>query len=141
MKRTIMATNQHRWTAMFSSRITERSFLTVSSYCRLTIGLQFVANHINKLSSCSTPFFPNLNWHYFRMITDDLKLAKMKTAATLLIGAVIMTPLVLYTIRRVQSRRMRRKIASEGFETATDILYPGKSRMFRQYRIGPVLPQ
>ena len=65
----------------------------------------------------------------------------MKTAAAVLIGAAILTPLVLYAIRRVQSKRMRRNIASEGFETASDVLYPGQRRSFRHYKIGPVIPQ
>jgi len=58
-----------------------------------------------------------------------------------ILGATALTPLVLYLVRRIQSSRMRRKIAAEGFETATDVLYPRKRRMFRQYKIGPVLPQ
>ena len=65
----------------------------------------------------------------------------MKIIITILTGAAALTPLVLYIIRRIQSSAMRRKIAAEGFETATDVLYPGKRRMFRQYKIGPVLPQ
>jgi hypothetical protein len=61
---------------------------------------------------------------------------------TIIAGAILtMTPLGLYIVRRIQSSRMRRKIAAEGFETATDILYPRKRRMFRQYKIGPVIPQ
>ena len=49
--------------------------------------------------------------------------------------------LTLYIVRRIQSRGMRRKIAAEGFETATDILYPDKRRRFSKYKIGPILPQ
>ena len=49
--------------------------------------------------------------------------------------------LALYIVRRIQSKQMRRKIAAEGFETATDVLYPHKRRMFSKHRIGPVLPQ
>jgi hypothetical protein len=65
----------------------------------------------------------------------------MKIVIIALIAAIVLAPVILYIIRRIQSSRMRRKIASEGFETATDILYPSKRRMFRQYKIGPVLPQ
>lgn len=65
----------------------------------------------------------------------------MKIVIITLIATIALAPFVLYIIRRIQSSRMRRKIASEGFETATDILYPSKRRMFRQYKIGPVLPQ
>lgn len=63
------------------------------------------------------------------------------TIVITILGATALTPLVLYLVRRIQSSRMRRKIAAEGFETATDVLYPRKRRMFRQYKIGPVLPQ
>ena len=65
----------------------------------------------------------------------------MKIIIIALIAAIVLAPFVLYIIRRIQSSRMRRKIASEGFETATDVLYPSKRRRFRQYKIGPVLPQ
>ena len=64
----------------------------------------------------------------------------MTIVITILVATAI-TPLVLYLVRRIQSSRMRRKIAAEGFETATDVLYPLKRRMFRHYKIGPVLAQ
>jgi hypothetical protein len=48
--------------------------------------------------------------------------------------------LALYIIRRIQNSKMLRKIAAEGFETATDILYPKKRRVFRKHKVGPVLP-
>jgi hypothetical protein len=48
------------------------------------------------------------------------KTQKMKTAITLLTVAAAGC-LALYIIRRVESRNMRKKIASEGFETATDV--------------------
>ena len=64
----------------------------------------------------------------------------IKTILILAIAAIAIGWLALYIVRRVQSRIMRRKIAAEGFETATDILYPHKRRMFSKYRIGPVVP-
>jgi len=69
------------------------------------------------------------------------KIGEMVILVSIFAGAISLVPVALYLLRRVQSRRMRRKIAAEGFETATDILYPRKRRLFRQYRIGPVLPQ
>ena len=63
----------------------------------------------------------------------------MKKAVTLLTVAAAGIA-VIYLIRRMESRNMRRKIASEGFETATDVLYPDRRRSFRKYRIGPILP-
>ncbi|HEY6504603.1 MAG TPA: hypothetical protein VIZ28_11560 [Chitinophagaceae bacterium] len=64
----------------------------------------------------------------------------MKTILILLVATVALGWVVLYIVRRVQSNMMRRKIAAQGFETATDVLYPRKRRMFSKYRIGPVLP-
>lgn len=65
----------------------------------------------------------------------------MKTLLILIAATLVTGWLVLYIVRRIQSKIMRRKISAEGFETATDILYPHKRRMFRKHRIGPVLPQ
>ena len=65
----------------------------------------------------------------------------MKKMTKVFILAAVATPLIIYTIRRIQSRKMRGKIADEGFETATDILYPDKKSSFSKYRVGPVLPQ
>ena len=64
----------------------------------------------------------------------------MKTAITILTVAATGF-LALYILRRLESRHMRSKISSEGFETATDVLYPDRRRTFSKYRIGPVLPQ
>jgi len=64
----------------------------------------------------------------------------MKTALTILTVAATGF-LALYIIRRIESRNMRKKISSEGFETATDVLYPDRRRTFSKYRIGPVIPQ
>jgi len=68
----------------------------------------------------------------------------MKTLLILSIATVAIVAagwFVLYIVRRIQNSKMLRKIAAEGFETATDILYPKKRRMFRKHKIGPVLPQ
>ena len=64
----------------------------------------------------------------------------MKTAVTILTVAAAGIA-ALYILRRLESRDMRRKISSEGFETATDVLYPDRRRSFSKYRIGPILPQ
>jgi hypothetical protein len=65
----------------------------------------------------------------------------MKTLLILLVASGVATWLVLYIVRRIQNSKMLRKIASEGFETAVDVLYPKKRRTFRKLKIGPVLPQ
>ena len=65
----------------------------------------------------------------------------IKTILILGVAAAAAGWLALYIVRRIQSIQMRRKIAAEGFETATDVLYPHKRGMFSKHRIGPVLPQ
>jgi hypothetical protein len=64
----------------------------------------------------------------------------IKIILILAVATIAMGWVVLYIVRRIQSSMMRRKIAAEGFETATDILYPHKRRMFSKYKIGPVVP-
>ena len=63
----------------------------------------------------------------------------MRTAVALLTVAAAGIA-AFYIIRRIESRNMRKKIASEGFETATAVLYPDRRRSFSNYRIGPILP-
>ena len=63
----------------------------------------------------------------------------MKTILILLLATIAIGWTVLFLVRRIQSRIMRKKIAAEGFETAIDILYPNKRRKFTKYRMGPVL--
>ncbi|MFI5128963.1 MAG: hypothetical protein ACHQFX_03180 [Chitinophagales bacterium] len=63
----------------------------------------------------------------------------MKTILILLPATAVIGWVVLYIVRRIQSKIMRKKIAAEGFETAIDILYPGKRRRLSKYMIGPVL--
>ena len=64
----------------------------------------------------------------------------MKTLLILLIASLAAGWVALYIVRRIQNSKMLRRIAAEGFETATDILYPKKRRMFRKHKVGPVLP-
>lgn len=57
----------------------------------------------------------------------------------IVVAATAMGWLVLYIVRRIQSKTMRKKIAAEGFETAMEVLYPHKRRRFSKYKMGPVL--
>ena len=63
----------------------------------------------------------------------------MKIILILLPATIVIGWAVLYIVRRIQSRIMRKKIAAEGFETAIDILYPRKRRLLSKFMIGPVL--
>ncbi|MEI9809417.1 MAG: hypothetical protein WDO16_16950 [Bacteroidota bacterium] len=48
----------------------------------------------------------------------------MKTILIILAVTAVSAPAVLYLVRRIQSSKMRRKIASEGFETAMGRIVP-----------------
>jgi hypothetical protein len=70
----------------------------------------------------------------------------MKTTSkiTLALAAVGAAALVIYVARRVNtkadSKRMLKQVADEGYETATDILFPGKKIAGSHLHYGPVLP-
>lgn len=42
--------------------------------------------------------------------------------------------------REYSSRKKLRQIADEGYETATDVLYPDDAELGRKLHYGPVLP-
>jgi NADH:ubiquinone oxidoreductase subunit 3 (subunit A) len=63
------------------------------------------------------------------------------TILILAVVALVTGWLILYIVRRIQSSKMRQKIASEGFETAMDVLYPHKRRKLSKYRMGPVVSE
>jgi hypothetical protein len=65
-----------------------------------------------------------------------------KTTALFFAGAaVVITGYLLYTSRRRKVRHQRAKqVSDEGYETAHDVLFPGKTKSGKlQY--GPVIPR
>lgn len=66
----------------------------------------------------------------------------MKTRKKLIYGtaAIVFTGLMVYAIRINNTRRRRKEVANEGYETAADILHPEKSNRFKKLHYGPVLP-
>ncbi|MEO5890027.1 MAG: hypothetical protein ABIQ31_07210 [Ferruginibacter sp.] len=67
----------------------------------------------------------------------------MKLSHKIAVGIVAMTAavIVLSVISgRSHKRRMLNKIADEGYETAQDVLYPGKNIQDKRLHFGPVLP-
>ena len=50
------------------------------------------------------------------------------------------TLLLLLTSKQKKKKRLR-KIAEEGYETASDILFPNKSNPSKKLHFGPVLPE
>lgn len=49
--------------------------------------------------------------------------------------------LVIYALRRHQSRRILNQVADEGYETAHDILFPNKKHRGRKLKYGMVHPE
>lgn len=67
----------------------------------------------------------------------------MKTRNKILLAtaALAVTGLLVYAAKRhKKTKRMLHKISEEGYETASDVLYPGKERRNSGLQYGPVLP-
>lgn len=54
-------------------------------------------------------------------------------------GAIALTSLLIVAFRRSNSKRVLRKVADEGYETAGDVLYPNRRKAYKTH-YGPVLP-
>ncbi|MDB5197850.1 MAG: hypothetical protein JWP88_2221 [Flaviaesturariibacter sp.] len=66
----------------------------------------------------------------------------MKTSTKIWGGLALaaVTGIIIYKIRRRNTRDMLQAISAEGYETAQDILYPKKGRRWGKLHYGPVLP-
>jgi len=65
---------------------------------------------------------------------------KNRSKITLVLAAIGTAALVIYVTRCVKTKRMLVKVSDEGYETAPDILFPGKDNTRKDLRYGPVLP-
>ena len=68
----------------------------------------------------------------------------MKKTNKILLGiaAVAAVGFVVYALRsRRQTAIRHARVADEGYETAHDILFPGKKSRHRKLHFGPVLPK
>lgn len=66
----------------------------------------------------------------------------MKRAVTIagFATAIAITGYIIYRVRKTIGVRMRESIAEEGYETASDILYPSQRLRGQNLQYGPVLP-
>lgn len=66
----------------------------------------------------------------------------MKLSQTIALGIAAMatTAIVVYVLRCSETKRMLNEIADEGYETAQDILFPGKDIQSKNLQYGPVIP-
>jgi hypothetical protein len=67
----------------------------------------------------------------------------MKTGVkiTFALAAIGAAAIMLCATRRVNTRRMMAKVSNEGYETAQDILFPGKAITGGKLQYGPVIPE
>ena len=47
---------------------------------------------------------------------------------------------IVFLLSRIKTKRMLHQISDEGYETAHDILFPGKSIKSKGLQYGPVIP-
>ena len=56
-------------------------------------------------------------------------------------AAIAVTGLLIYAVsRHKKEKHMLREIADEGYETAPDVMFPGKEKRNNNLKYGPVLP-
>jgi hypothetical protein len=63
-----------------------------------------------------------------------------KSLGTILVLASL-TGMGFYVAYRIKKHRKLRQVADNGYETAHDVLYPGKDIKSRKVRYGPILPE
>ena len=64
----------------------------------------------------------------------------MKQTLKVIVALTVVTGIGVLVVREVKRRRQLRKVADNGYETAHDVLFPGKKRKNKKLRYGPVLP-
>lgn len=65
---------------------------------------------------------------------------KLSQKIALSLAVVTAAGIVVYIARRSNTKRMLNQIADEGYETAQDILFPGKKIQAKHLQYGPVIP-
>ena len=65
----------------------------------------------------------------------------MKKSLRVVAGLAILAAAGIYIIRRINTRRALKHVADNGYETAHDVLYPGKKIRSRKVRYGPIHPR
>jgi len=65
---------------------------------------------------------------------------KNTSKITLALAVIGTAAIVVYAARTIKSKRRLIKVSDEGYETAADILYPGKISNGKELHYGPVIP-
>lgn len=64
---------------------------------------------------------------------------KRKSTLPLILATIGIAVITVLMLRRKKKKKMLTRVAEEGYETAADILYPGKS-VSSKLHYGPVIP-
>jgi hypothetical protein len=64
----------------------------------------------------------------------------MTKRSKIIIGLAVISGIGIYLIRRLNTRRRLEEVADNGYETASDILFPGQAIRSKKLHYGPVLP-
>jgi LPXTG-motif cell wall-anchored protein len=64
----------------------------------------------------------------------------MNLVLQIMIGLVLLSGAGFYLLRKFKTRRKLKEVADNGYETARDVLYPGKSIGSSKLHYGPVHP-
>ena len=65
---------------------------------------------------------------------------KKTLKVALAVSVVVAIGVIVASSRRKKATKMLDQVADEGYETAHDILFPGKKSHKKELRYGPVLP-
>lgn len=66
----------------------------------------------------------------------------MKNTSKIIVALTVagVAAVAITLVRRMDTKRILAKISDEGYETAHDVLYPGKGSTGGHLRYGPILP-
>lgn len=64
----------------------------------------------------------------------------MRKNVKIAIAAGLLAAASIYLIRRSLTLKRLRRVSDDGYETAGDVLYPGRGTGSRKMKYGPVIP-
>jgi hypothetical protein len=74
-------------------------------------------------------------------VTTVSKVKRMKKTLKIVAVLAVLTGIGFLVVRKSKKRRQLKRVADNGYETAHDVLYPGKHvKQHKKLHYGPVLP-
>lgn len=65
----------------------------------------------------------------------------MRKDIKIALAAGLITIAAIYLIRKANNSRKLQRVSDDGYETAGDVLYPGRGVSSRKMKYGPVIPR